>query len=395
MPRFLKFFLISLLVALAFLAGIYFGAHYYRISPLIAALPDGIRTTLFPGDRLVELLAEVEGIIEENFYQPVDRSQLEDGAMEGLVGSLGDPYAAYMNPDEYRQYVEHHEEGAYVGVGVLLEPKDGHLMVVRTLQGSPAQQAGIQAGDEIVAVDGESIADKVDGEAAALIRGEEGTTVKLTVMRDGRQLDFEIERRSLELPIVREEMLERNGHKVGYIALEQFSLDAGDKVRGAHDRLVADGAEAIILDLRNNGGGILGEAVNVASVFIESGPIVSVVGRDGGEEVYQARGDADQSIPLVVLVNGFTASASEIVAGAVKDDGRGEIVGVTTFGKGVVQNLRPLSNGGAIKYTSGVYYTPLHVNINEIGIEPDVVVEDAPGTPADEALERAVQELIR
>lgn len=395
MPRTLKVFFISLAIALAFLLGIYFGGHYYRLSPLISVLPDGVRSALFPGGKLIELASEVEGILEENFYQQVDRDTLENGAMEGMVNSLGDPYAAYMSPDDYQLYVQHHEEGAYVGVGVLLEPKDGHLMVVRPLKDSPAQQAGIMAGDEIIAINGEEVAGKADGEAAALIRGEEGTTVDLTVRRGDQTIDYTLERKALEIPIVYEEMLDRQGHKIGYIALEEFSLDAGAKVQGALDRLVDQGAEAVILDLRNNGGGILDEAVNVSSVFIEDGTIVSVVGRDGDEQVYEARGDANETIPLVVLVNEFTASASEIVAGAVKDDSRGEIVGVKTFGKGVVQNLRPLSNGGAIKYTSGVYYTPTGTNINDIGIEPDVNVADNPDTSEDEALEQAVQELIR
>jgi carboxyl-terminal processing protease len=394
MPRTLKVFLISLAIALAFLLGIYFGGHYYRLSPLISVLPNGVRSALFPGGNLIELASEVEGILEENFYEPVDRSTLENGAMEGMVGSLGDPYAAYMSPDDYRQYVAHHEEGAYVGVGILLEPKDGHLMIVRPLQDSPAQQAGIVAGDEIIAIDGEEVAGRADSEAASLIRGEEGSTVVLTIKRGDQTIDFTLERKALEIPIVHEEMLDRDGHKIGYISLEQFSLDAGAKVQGALDRLVDQGAEAVVFDLRNNGGGILDEAVNVASVFIEDGTIVSVVGRDGEKQTYEARGDANESIPLVVLVNEFTASASEIVAGAVKDDQRGELVGVKTFGKGVVQNLRPLSNGGAIKYTSGVYYTPAGININEIGIEPDVNITDNPDTPQDEALDQAVQELI-
>jgi carboxyl-terminal processing protease len=203
-----------------------------------------------------------------------------------------------------------------------------------------------------------------------------------------------LERRKLDLPIVTDEMLERGGRRIGYIRLDQFTLDSGAKVRGSLDRLAGEGAQAVILDLRNNGGGLLDEAVNVASVFIEDGTVVTVRDRDEHEDVYEARGDANEDIPLVVLVNGFTASASEIVAGAVKDDGRGELVGSRTFGKGVVQNLRPLSNGGAIKFTSGVYFTPAGTSINDIGIEPDVPAEDIEETPEDEVLEQAVRILL-
>jgi carboxyl-terminal processing protease len=394
MPRSLKVFYISLALALAFLAGVYLGGHYYRLSPLIGVLPDSVRSALFPGGNLIELATEVEGILQENFYQPVERSDLENGAIEGLVNSLADPYSAYMDPEDYQDYVEHHEQGSYVGVGVLLEPKDGRLIVVHPLEDSPASEAGIEAGDEVTAIDGESVEGRVDGEAAAMIRGDEGTTVVLTIRRGEEEFDMALERRKLDLPIVTDEMLERGGRRIGYIRLDQFTLDSGAKVRGSLDRLAGEGAQAVILDLRNNGGGLLDEAVNVASVFIEDGTVVTVRDRDEHEDVYEARGDANEDIPLVVLVNGFTASASEIVAGAVKDDGRGELVGSRTFGKGVVQNLRPLSNGGAIKFTSGVYFTPAGTSINDIGIEPDVPAEDIEETPEDEVLEQAVRILL-
>ncbi len=395
MPRSLKFFYISLAVALAFLLGVYFGGHYYRLSPLISILPDSFRSALFPGNDLLQLTTEVEGILEENFYQPLSREDLENGAMEGMVGSLGDPYSAYLSPEDYAEYLQHNQEGAYVGVGVSLESKDGRLMVVRALPDSPALEAGIQPGDEIIAVDGESLEGVVNGEAAQMIRGEEGSTVVLTIRRGEEELDFTMERRALALPIVTEEIVERDGRKIGYIKLEQFSQDAGAKVQGALQKLVDEGAEAVILDLRNNGGGILEEAVNVASVFIENGTVLTSEGRDENVKVYEARGNANEEIPLVVLVNGFTASASEIVAGAVKDTGRGLLVGETTFGKGVIQNLRPLSNGGAIKFTSGVYFTPNGTNINEIGIEPDVPVTENPDSEEDEALEQAILLLLR
>ncbi|HDZ59332.1 MAG TPA: S41 family peptidase [Actinobacteria bacterium] len=394
MPRSLKVFYISLAMALVFLLGVYFGGHYYRLSPLISVMPENVRSALFPGNNLLQLAAEVEGILEENFYQPVNRSDLDNGAIQGMVSSLDDPYSTYMSPEDYQDYIEHHQEGAYVGVGILLEPKDGRLIVVQPLENSPADEAGILAGDEVIGIDGELVAGRVDGEAAAMIRGKVGTTVVLTIKRGEEEFDVSLERRELELPIVTEKMLDRDGRKIGYIRLEQFTLDSGAKVRGAMDKLAGEGAEAVILDLRNNGGGLLDEAVNVASVFIEDGTVVSVADRDGNEDVYEARGDADETIPLVVLVNNFSASASEIVAGAIKDDARGLLVGTRTFGKGVVQNLRPLSNGGAIKYTSGVYYTPAGININEVGIEPDVVADDNPDTPEDETLEQAVLILL-
>lgn len=397
MPSGLRVFFIAFSVWLAFVfgavLGVYFGGHYYRLSPLMSLLPQSVRTFLFPGDNLLQLEREIEGILNENFYKPVDRASLENGAIEGMIESLNDPYSAYLTPEEFRRYQEH-TKGTFSGVGVTLEPKDGQLLVVSTLDNSPAQQAGIKAGDLIVAVDEEAVAGRAPEEAAAMIRGEEGTTVVLRIRRNDQEIDIPIVRKSLELPIVSDKMLERDGKKIGYIKLEQFSLDAGSKVKGSMDKLINEGAQGIIFDLRNNGGGLLEEAVNVSSVFIQNGPIVSVVSRDQSKHTYEARGDANESIPLVVLINNYTASASEIVAGAIKDDGRGKLIGEKTFGKGVVQNLDPLSNGGAIKFTSGSYFTPKGIDINKIGIEPDVSAADDPATPADEVLDRGLAELV-
>ena len=372
------------------LFGVYAGAHYYRISPLISLLPDGIRQTFFPGDDLVQLQREVENIIDENYYQPVDRAEMENGAMKGLVESLADPYSEYFSPEAYSLF-RFHTNGTYVGIGVVFETKDSELRVVSTLPGSPAETAGIREGDIITAVDGQSLEGMSSEEATALIKGEKGTTVLIGVRRGaGEEFEFNIERRELELPVVTDEVLEAGGRRIGYISLVQFSQDSGAKVAGALDKLSAEGVEGVILDLRNNGGGLLDESVDVASVFIENGVIVSTVGRDGESSEYEARGDANEKIPLVVLVNGNSASASEIAAGAVKDDERGVLIGEKTFGKGVVQQIVELSNGGAIKYTSAVYYTPDGTNINEVGIEPDIFVVDDPATEADEQLDRAL-----
>lgn len=392
MPRFFRVFFILLAVSVALLIGIFFGAHYYRASLLIGLLPDNVRAALFPGENMLQLEREVEGILQDNYYQPVERDKLENGAMEGMIGSLGDPYSAYYSPDDYAK-LEEHTNGEFVGIGVQMEMKDGQLTVLSPIEGSPAIEAGILAGDVIVAVDGDPIAGKSDDETAARLRGEAGSQVVVRMKRGDQEIDFPLTRRKIEIPIISQKMLEHGGRKIGYVSLEQFSLDAGVKLRAAVDGLVADGAQGIILDLRNNGGGLLEESVSVASIFIQNGPIVSVVDRDGNNEEYDARGDANETIPLVVLVNGYTASASEIVSGALKDDHRAKLVGEKTFGKGVVQVLMPLSNGGALKYTSGSYHTPAGIDIDKVGIEPDVPVTDDPATPADEQLDRALVEL--
>lgn len=392
MPRILKVFFITLAISLAFLVGIYFGGHYYRMSPLIGLLPESVRSAFFPGDNLLQLEREIEGILEENFYQPVDRSTLENGALEGMVNSLNDPYTAYLTPSDFQRYRDH-ANGTFVGVGVVMEPKADKLTVVSTVENSPANAAGIESGDVILTIDGEPVGSQTPEEAAARIRGEAGTTVVLGIRRGESDMEFPLVRREIELPIVVDRMIEHNGRKIGYVRLEQFSMDVGARVKGSVDRLVKEGAEGIVFDLRDNGGGILDEAVNVSSVFIQNGTIVSVVGKDDDRSEYPARGDANENIPLVVLVNGYSASASEIVAGAIKDDGRGQLVGEKTFGKGVVQMIFPLTNDGAIKFTSGVYYTPDGININEVGIEPDVPVADDVATDEDEVLQRGLSVL--
>ena len=362
------------------------------MSPLVGLLPEGIRSAFFPGDNLLQLEREIEGILEENFYQPVDRSTLENGALEGMVGSLNDQYTAYLPPDEYQRFRDH-ASGTFVGVGVVMEPKAEKLTVVSTVENSPASAAGIESGDVIVTVDGEPVGSQTPEEAAARIRGEEGTTVVLGIRRGESDIEFSLVRREIEVPIVMDRMIEHNGRKIGYVRLEQFSTDVGVKAKGSVDRLVSEGAEGIVFDLRDNGGGILDEAVNVASVFIQNGTIVSVVGKDENRSEYPARGDTNESITLVVLINGYSASASEIVAGAIKDENRGQLVGEKTFGKGVVQMIFPLTNDGAIKFTSGVYYTPDGININEVGIEPDIPVAANNTKDADEVLERGLSVL--
>ncbi len=389
MPRFVRVLLIVLLFFLAFLSGVYLGGHSYRLSPLVGILPESVRTFFFPGDNVMQLEQQIEGILDQSYYQPVDNSSLETNAINGMVASLNDPYTVYLDPRAFKTFNDH-TQGTFVGIGVTLEPKNGQLVVISVIARSPAQQADIRAGDVILAVGGQPVAGKAPDDAAAMVRGAAGTPVTLRLRRGTQELDKSVVRQSLEMPIVTDKMLDHDGKKIAYIKLEQFSVDAGAKVRASLDNLVKGGAQGVILDLRDNGGGLLDEAVNVGSVFIPNGTIVSVGSRDSGTQTFSARGDANASIPLVLLVNGNTASASEIVAGAVKDDHRGTLIGEKTFGKGVVQDLAPLSNGGALKYTSGSYYTPSGANINKIGIQPDIPATDDPNTPNDEVIDRGL-----
>ena len=275
--------------------------------------------------------------------------------------------------------------GEFSGIGVWLDVKDGELVVLSVLPNSPALEVGLQPGDVIEAIDGEPVAKMTTDEAVARIKGKAGTDVDLTVDAGGReQISFSITRAPIEFPNLRAELTDDD---IGYINLVGFARGAGKQLHDEVERLLDDGAEGIVLDIRDNGGGLFSESIDVASVFVEDGVITTY--RSPEQEIeYEAKGDAFEDIPLVVLVNGNTASASEIVAGALQDNDRAVVVGSTTFGKGSVQEVIPLSDASALKLTTAAYLTPDGTNINGDGIEPDVEV---PGNQPTVQRNRAVE----
>jgi carboxyl-terminal processing protease len=265
-------------------------------------------------------------------------------------------------------------------------------------EGSPAEQAGIRKDDVITHVNGQSIAGESTDVSTAKIKGKPGTSVRLTVLKGGdknKRKTVEVERANIEIPIVEGKIATRDGLKLASIRLLSFTDGVHGRLREKIDELLDKGADGIVLDLRGNGGGLLREAVLVSSVFIEDGTIVSTKGRRRPEHVYKAEGDAiDEDIPVVVLVDRGSASASEIVTGAMRDSHRATITGERTFGKGVFQELEPLSNGGALDLTVGSYYLPSGENISETGIKPEVKARDKPRTRRDEALPIALDTLV-
>jgi carboxyl-terminal processing protease len=372
------------------------------------------------------LQQEVLDKLESNFYKPVDAAALEDDAIDGMVAGLGDPYTVYWDPEEYATYMERASE-QYSGVGMTVQMKDNLVTIVSTFKGSPAELAGIAPRDIILAVDGVSTEGQNLGEVVAGIKGTEGTTVTLTIYRPpastttttvagtddggggaedstaeptadisnlppgGETKDYTLTRKTLEVPVAETEMLDVEGETVALISLSDFFDKSADQLRSEVERAIeSDGASAIILDLRGNIGGFLEKAVDAASIFIPEGEvIVSQEGLHSPERVYYALGDAYADIPLIVLVDKYTASAAEIVSGALQDHERATLVGETTFSKGLVQSILPLSNGGALKVTTAVYFTPDGRDINDTGIIPDVVAPDDPATEVDEGLQAA------
>jgi carboxyl-terminal processing protease len=331
---------------------------------------------------------EVKSAIEDNYYKKVSGSQLDEASLKGMVTSLGDRFSHYFTPKEAKQF-ESSVTGSFEGVGMTIDQDKRGLRVVSVFDGSPARKAGIQKGDRIVAVNGKSIAGEAPDLATSRIKGPAGTSVRLTVDPAGKgpPRTVTVQRARITVPVVRGTTVTRGGQKLGYVRLATFSSGAHGELRQAIDRQLKRGARGIVLDLRGNGGGLLDEGVLVASIFVDKGVIVSTKGRTKPERKLDARGGAiDPKIPVVVLVDDGTASASEIVTGALRDHNRATIVGTKTFGKGVVQEVEPLSNGGLLDITVANYYLPNGDNLTKNGIVPPIKARDNPRTPRDEAL---------
>lgn len=317
--------------------------------------------------------------------KPPSEDALSRGAVKGMVQALRraqDRYAFFFSPQSYRSFSEL-TTGRFSGVGVWLKLKGNALEVVSVLPSSPALAAGLERGDVIVAIDGSPVRNMTTDEAVAEIKGQAGTSVALSVTRDGDPLSFTIERETINLPNVRSNLV----GTIGYVRLFSFGKGAGAEVRSKVESLLDHGAQGIVLDLRDNGGGLFQEGIDVASDFIEDGKIVTYKERAGPSIVYRAEGDAFEDVPLVVLVNEGTASASEIVTGALQDRKRAVVIGVPTYGKGSVQEVVPLPDSSAFKLTVAAYYTPDGTNLSGHPIEPDIVVDDTAAAQKRRAIE--------
>ena len=391
--RFLTPVLLVLLPVLL-VGGLWLGGHPQY-------LPGFVRDTVID-DSEAQLYEEAVDTLADNYYRKVDRDKLIDESLTAGIKSLDDRFSAYFDPKEYREF-EQATEGEFEGVGMNVEEDKRGLRVLTVFDGSPAKRGGLAPGDVITEVNGRSIAGKTSREATALIKGRSGTSVRLTVRTgDDAPRTVTLKRARVDVPAVEAEMRESGGMKVAHVRLAGFTSGAHGEVRKAIDRLTKQGAEGVVLDLRDNGGGLLNEAVLTASIFIPEGTIVSTKGRARPRRVFEATGDPiDSKIPVVVLVDRESASASEIVTGALQDRDRAEVVGTRTFGKGVFQEIRRLSNGGALDITVGEYYTPKGRNLGGggvrkgAGIKPDVKAEDDTETRRDEALEVAVKTVAR
>lgn len=324
-------------------------------------------------------ISDVMTIIKENHVgekeDPTTKSLMQ-GALKGMMESLDDPHSTYFTAKEMEEFKED-IEGKYAGVGMVIQKRpDEPLVVVSPIEDTPAYLAGIKAKDKILSIDGESTYNMTNEESAKKLKGEPGTTVKVKVYREETKesRDIELKRAIIELKYVKSKMIDGN---IGYLRLTQFGDGVSKDVAKHLSTLLKKGAKGIIFDLRSNPGGSLGEAVKISSMFIPEGKVVSTKGKVGVEEVAMREGKYYGDFPLIVLINEGSASASEIVSGAIKDYKRGILMGEKSFGKGSVQTLLPLPDGDGIKLTIAKYYTPSGVCIHGIGIEPDIVVKES------------------
>ena len=346
---------------------------------------------------VVDKLGVLEEAIDKYFWQDVEDQTLQNGVYKGLLAALDDPYSVYYTTEELIALQEQ-TEGIYYGIGAYIsqDKETGYVQISKIIKNTPAEESNLMQGDYIYAINGESMQGKDSTYVVSKIKGEEGSYVTITVIREGVSdpLDIEVERRKIESPTVEYEMHE-NG--IAYIQITEFDLVTTKQFEDAYKQAKEEGMRGLIIDLRSNPGGNLSTVCDIARMIVPKGLIVYTEDKYGERDEYSCDGKNQIQVPLVVLTNGYSASASEILAGAVKDYGIGKIMGTTTYGKGIVQKVINLSDNTAIKLTVSTYFTPNGNNIHKIGVEPDITVEfdaDQYQKGIDNQVEAAKEELL-
>jgi carboxyl-terminal processing protease len=385
--------LASLVLCLILLfAGIYLGGHP-------SGLPDFLRNPLV-GDQDTRVVNEAIDTVNDTYYRKIPKKDLSNKAIAGIVSSLDDRFSNYFDPKSYAKF-QLQQSGEFAGIGVQVTRTSDGLRIVEVYDGSPAKEAKLAVGDVVVGVDGQTLKGKSSDASIALIQGHIGTDVKLTINRDGKRRDVTLRRSTISVPAVTSAQRTVKGKKYAVVRLDQFSSGAHGELDAALRKALKGGAKGIVFDLRDNPGGLVTEAQLVASAFLSDGKIVTTKGRAVPSKTLSAVGDPiAPKTPLVVLVNRNSASAAEIVAGALQDRKRATLVGTRTFGKGVFQEVLELSNGGALDITAGQYFLPSGRNLGGAGVStgsgltPDVQAADNPKTPkVDEGLDKALDVL--
>jgi carboxyl-terminal processing protease len=377
------------LVVVVLLLGTWLGGRHSQW------LPGPLRDALV-GDSDTAVVQEAIDRVHDTYYREIPKSALADDAIAGVVAKLDDRFSNYFDPDQYKRFKDA-QNSEFSGVGLQVSRHPKGLRVDAVYDGSPAKRAGLHQGDVIVAANGHDLAGMSQEASVALVKGPPGSEVRLTWIRDGHRQTKTVARSTVTVPVVASQLRSEGGCRVGVVRLSQFSSGAHAELYEALRKLQKRGAKVFVLDLRDNGGGLVSEAQLIASAFLKGGEIVTTKGRAVKEQTLRATGDpVVPKAPLAVLVNAGTASASEIVTGALKDRDRAKVVGTETFGKGVFQEVLELSNGGALDITAGQYFTPDGTNLGGKGVAkgkgivPDVRAKDDPKTRPDEGLDRAM-----
>ena len=322
--------------------------------------------------KTVQKLNYLESLINEEYLEEKEEDSLREGLYAGIMSGLNDPYSTYYTAEQYKE-LNTSNEGSYVGIGAVLQnDKDGGAKIVQLYEGGSGEQAGLKKGDVLKAIDGEDVTEKETSDIASMIRESDKDSVTLTIQRNEETKEIKVEIRDVEIQTVSHEMLD---DEIGYIRISEFSEVTSNQYKKAFEDLQDKGMKKLVVDLRDNPGGLLTAVCDVLRQILPEGLIVYTEDKNGKKEEEKCDGKSELAMPLAVLVNGGSASASEIFAGAVKDYGIGTIVGTTTYGKGVVQTIQPLSDGSAVKITIAKYFTPKGNDINKKGIAPDVEAE--------------------
>ena len=377
--KFLKGFLLGVLLAAVVGLGGYLGVTNY-----ISAKEARQEETAPDSAKAKKKIQLLETLIDETYLEDADEDALTESMYAGLIDGLGDPYSRYYTKEEYKSLTEE-TEGSYQGIGIVMQqnPDTGVITIVRCYEGAPGAEAGVLPGDILYKVDGEEVTGTELAEVAKKIRSEDTESAKLTLARDGENdyIEVDVKKAQVEIPVVSHEMLE---NQVGYIAVYEFTAVTVQQYNDAYADLMAQGMKKLVIDLRGTPGGLLTAVCDIFNNIAPEKLIVYTEDKNGEKEEYLSGKGTNMDVPLAVLVNGNSASAAEIFAGAVQDYGIGTLVGTTTFGKGIVQKVTPLTDGSAVKLTISKYYTPSGRNIHGTGITPDVEVE------LDEALKQKV-----
>jgi carboxyl-terminal processing protease len=376
------------LLLLAFLLGL--------LATRLSSSPSSTRVGDRPRDRdrTAEAIKQVRQELESAYYREVPESVLFEQSIDGILRELDDPYTDYLTPSEYAA-LKTRTARSYSGVGLTVSPSRHGLLVTSTF-GGPAREAGIRRGDLIVMIQGRPAGELSFDQSLSLITGEKGTLVRLTVKR-ARQgtIHFALVRQEIDAPSLRARLVKIRGARHGYVRLHSFRAGTAARLERAVRRVVRAGAKGVIVDLRDNPGGLISQAIASVSLFVDEAVVCTTSGLHQSRRVFNTSGEPRfPDVPLVILVNASSASAAEIVAAALKEHGRAVVVGRRTFGKASVQSIRPLSNGGALKLTTATYRTPKGRDLAERGVRPSVRANDDPRTRADEALARSQETLF-